>query len=76
MLDKLEALATPARRRWLYRIAWATLAVLGVYGVITLEQLAVWLLAAAAVLGVADGHTDPTAPTGMPRRGIPPEDAP
>lgn len=75
MLDKLEALATPARRRWLYRISWAALALLGVYGVLSHEQLAAWALVAAAVLGVADAHTDPTTPTGMPRRGIPPEDA-
>ena len=68
MLDRLEAIATPARRRWLYRVSWAALVTLGVYGVLTDAQLSAWLLAAAAVLGIADGHTDPTTPTGTPPR--------
>ena len=68
MLDKLEAIATPGRRCWIYRVTWAIGALLGVYGVLNGDQLAAWLLVAAAVLGIADGHTDPTTPTGMPPR--------
>ena len=67
MIDKLEQLLTPARRRWLYRISWATLALVGIYGVATAEQIAAWAFLAAAVLGVADAHTD-TTPTPTPRR--------
>ena len=65
-MNRLESIFTPARRRWLYRITWAVLALLGIYGVLGNDQLAGWLLVAAAVLGIADGHTDPTTPTGMP----------
>ena len=68
MIGRLEAFATPRRRKWLYRVAWSVLALAGVYGVLTGEQLAAWLVVAAAVLGVADGHTDPTTPTGQPSR--------
>ena len=75
MLDHLEAIATPRRRQWLYRVSWAALALLGVYGILTGEQIAAWALLAAAVLGIADAHTDPTTASGMPRRAIPPEDS-
>lgn len=74
-MDRLEQLLTPHRRRWLYRISWATLALLGIYGLLTGEQIAAWAILAAAVLGIADGHTDPSTASGMPRRAIPPEDA-
>lgn len=74
-MDRIEQLLTPARRRWLYRITWATLTILGVYGLLTGEQIAAWAILAAAVLGIADAHTDPTTTSGMPRRAIPPEDA-
>lgn len=66
MIAKLEQIATPARRRYLYRIAWVLLGLAGVYGLLDGNQLAAWHLVAAAILGVADGHTDPTTPTGMP----------
>lgn len=66
IFDRIEAALTPGRRRWLYRITWATAGLLGVYGLISHEELAGWLLVAAAVLGIADGHTDPTSPNGMP----------
>lgn len=68
MLDKLEALATPRRRKYLYKVSWSLLALLGVYGVLTGQQIAAWALLAAAILGIADSHTDPSTPTGMPRR--------
>lgn len=58
MLDKIEAQLTTRRRKWAYRVAWAVLGVLGVYGVVSGEQLAAWLLLAAALLGMADAHTD------------------
>lgn len=67
MLDRIDQLLTRARRRWLYRVSWAALLVLGVYGVVNGEQMAAWAFLAAAVLGVADVHTDPSTPDGMPR---------
>lgn len=67
-MDRIEQLLTPARRRWLYRITWATGALLGVYGLLNHDQVAAWLLVAAAVLGIADNHTDTTTTSGMPRR--------
>lgn len=69
-MDRLEQLLTPHRRRWLYRISWATLALLGIYGLLDGQQIAAWALLASAILGVADAHTDPTTPSGMPRRAI------
>lgn len=66
MLSKLERLATVRRRKYLYRVSWSLLGLCGVYGVLTGEQIAALLLVAAAVLGVADGHTDPSTTTGQP----------
>lgn len=66
MLSKLERLATVRRRKYLYRVSWSLLGLCGVYGVLTGEQIAALLLVAAAVLGVADGHTDPRSLSGQP----------
>lgn len=68
MLNRLETALTPTRRKYLYRIGWATLALLGVLGILDgrVSDAALFLL--AAVLGIADTHTDPTTPTGMPRQ--------
>lgn len=66
MLNRIETALTPQRRKYLYRIGWAALALLGVLGVLTGEVRDAILLVTAAVLGIADGHTDPTTPTGMP----------
>lgn len=74
MLNRLEAVLTPKRRKWAYRSAWAGLGVLGTYGVLTGEQIAAWALLAAALLGMADRNTDPTTPTGAPRRAIEDDD--
>lgn len=71
----IETILNPKTRQWLYRISWAGLGVLGIYGILTSEQLAAWALVAAAVLGVADAHTDPTTPNGMPHRDLPDGDA-
>lgn len=53
-LAKLEALATPRRRKVAYRIATAALAVAATYGIVTGEEAAAWLYLAAAVTGMAD----------------------
>lgn len=49
---------SPKARKYVYRIATAGLAVLGVYGLVSSEQAATWALLAAAVTGMADVNTD------------------
>lgn len=66
MLVKLEALATPRRRKWLYGVTCAGLGVLGVYGLVTADQAAAWALFGAAVTGLATAKTDTSTETGMP----------
>lgn len=67
MLDRIEAILTPARRKWLYRVSWAILSLLGVLGITRQDVAAAILLVAAAILGIADGHTDPSTRDGMPQ---------
>ena len=55
----------PEVRRWIYGIATAALAVLGVYGIGTGEQIAAWSLLASAITGLATANT----PTGEKREG-------
>lgn len=69
MLDKLEAIATPKRRKWLYGVTTAGLGVLGVYGLVTADQVAAWALLAAMVTGMATAKTDTTTTSGMPADG-------
>ena len=69
MLNRLEAALPPTRRKWAYKVSWATLALFGTYGLLSGEQLTAWALLAAAVLGMADRNTDPSTPTGA-RRAI------
>lgn len=52
------AFLTPRRRRRLYIITGAALAVAGVYGVVDGNQSAGWLGLAAAVLGVAQDNVE------------------
>ena len=47
----------PDIRRWIYGIATAALAVLGVYGIVTGEQIAAWSLLASAITGLATANT-------------------
>lgn len=65
MIDRLEQLLTARRRKYLYRIATAALALAATYGLINGDQVAALLYLAAAVTGMADTHTDPA-----PRRAI------
>lgn len=50
---------TPARRLWLYRVLLAALPLLIAYGALTADQAALWIAAAAAILGIgtAAAHT-------------------
>lgn len=41
-------------RKYLYRVGIAGLGVLAAYGLVSGEEIAVWSLAAAALLGLAD----------------------
>jgi hypothetical protein len=69
MLDKIQAVLTPARRKWAYGVTCAGVAILTTYRVLDGDQAAAWLYLAAAVLGMATGKTDTTTPDGMPRGG-------
>lgn len=51
---------SPAVRRWIYSIATAALAVLGVYGIVDGEQITAWSGLAAAITGLAAINTDPS----------------
>lgn len=42
-----------AHRKWLYAVTAAVLGVLAVYGIVSEEQVPLWLSLAGAVLGVA-----------------------
>jgi hypothetical protein len=66
MLKKLEALATPHRRKWAYGVTTAGLTVLATYGVLNSDQLAAWLYLGAAVTGMATAKTDTRTTSGMP----------
>lgn len=50
-------ITSPDVRRWIYGIATAALAVLGVYGIVSGEQIAVWSLLASAITGLATANT-------------------
>lgn len=61
---------TPVRRKWLYAVSAAVLALLGVYGLVEAEQLSAWLVVASAVLGVATAHTDRSGGSGDVDAGV------
>ena len=48
---------TPERRRWLYAVVAAALALAGAYGLIDDQLTSLWEVLGAAVLGVATAHT-------------------
>ena len=50
-------ITNPAVRRWIYGIATAALAVLGVYGIVTGEQITAWSGLASAITGLATINT-------------------
>lgn len=64
---------TPDRRRWLYGVACAALALAGAYGLLDDQMTSLWNILAAAVLGVAVGHTGGTytAPVETPVAEVP-----
>lgn len=66
MIDKLEAITTPRRRKWAYGVTAAGVAILATYGILDGEQAAAWLYLASAVLGMATAKTDTTTASGMP----------
>lgn len=58
-------ITNPAVRRWIYGIATAALAVLGVYGIVTGEQITAWSGLASAITGLATINT----PAGSQQEG-------
>lgn len=69
---------TPDRRRWLYGVACAALTLAGAYGLLDEQMTALWNILAAAVLGVAVGHTGGTytAPVEPPVTEVPADEVP
>lgn len=59
----MNGFMTPARRRWAYRVGIAALALLGVYGYVDGERIAVWSVLVAALLGMADANVPATVET-------------
>lgn len=57
-------IVSPKARRYLYRVALAVIALLGFYGIVTDEAMAVWgMLAAAALsLPLADANVNAAPP--------------
>jgi hypothetical protein len=70
MLDKIEKLATPKRRKWAYGVTTAALTVAATYGWLTGEQVAAWLYLAAMVTGMATAKTDTATASGMPSQEL------
>lgn len=50
-------ITNPDVRKWIYGIATATLAVLGVYGIVTGEQITAWSGLASAITALAAVNT-------------------
>ena len=50
-------ITNPDVRRWIYGMATAALAVLGVYGIVTGEQITAWSGLASAITGLATVNT-------------------
>lgn len=50
-------ITNPDVRRWIYGIATAALAVIGVYGIVTGEQITAWSGLASAITGLATINT-------------------
>lgn len=49
----MRDILNPKTRTWVYGIAVAAFGVLGVYGILTTEQIAAWALLASAICGLA-----------------------
>lgn len=53
-------ITSPAVRKWIYGIATAALAVLGIYGIVSGEQITAWSGLASAITGLATLNTTTT----------------
>ena len=67
----MNAVLTPAVRRWIYGVATAALPILVAYGVLDERGVSLWaaLLGSLLVPAMAFVHTDPSTPSGMPAGG-------
>jgi len=59
-MNRINLLKNPAVRLWLYGIAMAGFGVMGVYGLLSSEQIAAWGLLASALFAVAAANTPRT----------------
>ena len=69
---------TPQRRKWVYGVVAAALAVAGAYGLLDDNLVALWDILAAAILRVATQHTGGTyvAPVEPPVTEVPADEVP
>ena len=53
----MRNLLTPEVRTWLYGVVSAALAIIAAYGIISADEVPLWLTLAAALLGLAGSAT-------------------
>lgn len=53
----MHRILTPEVRTWLYGVVSAGLAIIAAYGIISAEEVPLWLTLAAALLGLAGSAT-------------------
>lgn len=64
-VDKVKGEITPEVRRYLYRVAGAVLAIAGLYGLLSADEVAAYAVAIATLLGVpAAGLASKHTPAG------------
>lgn len=68
MKSVAKFVTAPKFRKWAYGVTTAGLTVLGVYGIVTADQVAAWAFLAAAVTGMATANTDTSTPNSRPAK--------
>lgn len=53
----MKQILTPEVRSWLYGVVSAALAIIAAYGIISADEVPLWLTLAAALLGLAGSGT-------------------
>lgn len=65
----MRDIINPKTRAWIYGIAVATFGVLGVYGILTTEQIAAWAILASAICGLAYSNVNREGTDNVPGDG-------
>jgi len=60
-MEKVKAIFTPKRRKYIYRVATGALVLAGAYGLLGPDEVTAWtaFLGIALVTGMADANTEP-----------------